>query len=96
MSVSVELLLWPTSISACRGVGAGFTRPWEPCFGLTHAIRTATPVDDLGLVYLVTLAVHRRETGRESDCAVHVDGAAADATDQMVVVVADAGLEARG
>ena len=63
--------------------------------GLGQAIRTAPPVGDLGLVDLVAPVVGRRETGRGADRAVDVDHAAADAADQMVVVVADAILEAR-
>ena len=62
--------------------------------GLGQAVRTAAPVDDLGLVDLVALVVGRRETGRGADRAVDVDHAAADAADQMVVVVADPILEA--
>ena len=62
--------------------------------GLGQAIRTAPPVGDLGLVDLVALVVDRRETGRRADRAVDVDQTAADAADQMVVVVADAILEA--
>jgi hypothetical protein len=58
-------------------------------------MRTAPPVDDLGLVDLVAFVVDRRETGREADGAVDVDGTSADAADQMVVVVADPILEAR-
>ena len=63
--------------------------------GLGLTIRTAAPVGDLGLVDLVALVVGRREAGRGADRAVDVDHAAADATDQMMVVVADAILEAR-
>ena len=63
--------------------------------GTGQAIRTAAPVGDLGLVDLVALVVGRRETGRGADRAVDVDHAAADSADQMVVVVADAILEAR-
>jgi hypothetical protein len=62
--------------------------------GLSQAIRTASPVGDLGLVYLVAHVVDRRETGGGADRAVDVDQTAADSTDQMVVVVADAILEA--
>ena len=59
------------------------------------AIRTPPPVRDLGLVDLVSLVVGGRETGRGPGRAVHVHDAAADAADQMVVVVADATLETR-
>ena len=61
--------------------------------GFPEAFRTTPPVHDLGFVDLVALAVHRRETRRKSDRAVNIDRAAADAADQMVVVVADAILE---
>ena len=50
--------------------------------GLRHALGTAAPVGDLGLVDLVALAVGRRETGRRADRAVDVDHAAADTADQ--------------
>ena len=63
--------------------------------GLRRHIRTAAPVGDLGLVDLVAPVVDRRETRRGADRAVDVDHAAADSTDQMVVVVADPILEAR-
>ena len=63
--------------------------------GLLETIRTAPPVGDLGLVDLVAAIVDGRETRRGADRAVDVDHAAADSTDQMVVVVADAILEAR-
>jgi hypothetical protein len=59
-----------------------------------QAIGTAPPVGDLGLVDLVAHIVDRRETGGGADCALDVDQAAADSTDQMVVVVADPVLEA--
>ena len=61
---------------------------------MSQAIRTAPPVNDLGLVDLVASAVDRRETGGEADRAVDVDRAAAESADQMVVVVADPILEA--
>jgi hypothetical protein len=59
------------------------------------AIRAASPVGDFGLVDFVASVVGRREAGCEADRAVDVDDAAADAADQMVVVVADAILESR-
>ena len=62
--------------------------------GLRDAIRTAPPVGDLGLVDLVAPVVDRRETRGGADRAVDVDHAAADSTDQMVVIVADPILEA--
>jgi hypothetical protein len=61
---------------------------------LSEAIRTAPPVDDLGLVDLITLVVGRRETRGGADRAIHVDHTTADPADQMVVVVADPILEA--
>jgi hypothetical protein len=63
-------------------------------WGLRQTIRTAPPVSDLGLVYLVAPVVDRRETRGGTDRAVDIDQTAADATDQMVVVVADTILEA--
>jgi hypothetical protein len=63
--------------------------------GPCEAFGAETPVDDLGLVYREALGVLRDETRRSADGAVDVGGPAADATDRMVVVVADAGLETR-
>jgi hypothetical protein len=63
--------------------------------GLGQTLRTAPPIGDLGLVDLVPLVVDRRETGGGADDAVDIHQTAANATDQMVVVVADAILEAR-
>ena len=57
--------------------------------GLRHAIRTAPPVRDLGLIDLVAPVVDRSETGSGADRAVDVDHTAADSTDQMMVVVVD-------
>jgi hypothetical protein len=57
------------------------------------AIGTAAPVDDFGLVDLVSLAVGGRQTRRRSDGAVDVNETAAQSTDQMVMVVADPILE---
>src|SRR5688572_18030627 len=76
--------------SAGRWVGAG----WR--WGLSQAVRTATPVDDLGLVDRVAPVVGRGETGNGANRAVDVDHTAADSTDQMVVVVGDSILEASG
>jgi hypothetical protein len=67
---------------------------WLSGFHLT--IRAASPVDDLGLVDLVASLVRSGETGGDADRAVNVHHAAADAADQMVVVVANPGLEAGG
>jgi hypothetical protein len=61
--------------------------------GLCQAIRTPSPVGDLGLFDLITPVVDRPETWGGADRAVDVDHAATDAADQMVVVVADAILE---
>lgn len=69
-------------------LGRAGSRPAE-------AIRTPSPVDHFGLVDLVALVLRRGEAGSGADGAVHVHHAAARAADQMVVVVADAILEAR-
>jgi hypothetical protein len=61
---------------------------------MSQAIRTAPPVGDLRLVDLVAPFVDRRETRGGADCAVDIDETAADSTDQMMMVVADAILEA--
>ena len=61
---------------------------------LSQTIRTAPPVGDLSLVYLVAPVVARRETRGGTDRAVDIDQTPADTTDQMVVVVADTVLEA--
>ena len=66
---------------------------WRASLG--EAIRTATPVRDLGFVDLVAPVVDRRETRGGADHAVDVDHTAADSADQMMVVVADPILEAR-
>lgn len=62
---------------------------------LCDALRTTAPVSDLGFVNLVAPVVGGRQTGRGTDRARDVHDAAADSTDQMVVVVADPVLEAR-
>jgi hypothetical protein len=61
---------------------------------LGQTVRTAPPVGDLGFLDLVAPGVGRLETGGGADRAVDVDHAAADATDQMVVVVTNPILEA--
>jgi len=61
---------------------------------LFETVRTATPIGDLGLVYLVARVVHRRETRRGADRAVDVDYAPAGSADQVVVIVADPIFEA--
>ena len=75
---------------------------FEPCMLRTQAPSrclptggAAAPVDDLGLVDLVPRVVGRGQARRGTDGAVDVDHAAAGATDQMVVVVADPILVAR-
>ena len=65
-------------------------------FGLSKAIRAASPVGNLRLIDLIAVIVVRREAGRFADRAVDVHHAPADSTNQMVMVVADAILEARG
>jgi len=60
------------------------------------AIRTAAPINDLGLVHVVALGVGCRETRSETGRAIDIDDTAATSTDQMVVVVAHAIFEARG
>jgi hypothetical protein len=62
----------------------------------SYTLGAAAPVDDLRLVDLVPRVVGCREARRVTDRAVDVDGAAAHATDQVVVVVARARLVARG
>ncbi len=63
---------------------------------LRLALGAAAPVGDFGLVDFVALVVGGGETGRRADGAVDIDHTAAFAADQMVVVVADPILEARG
>ena len=60
---------------------------------LFYTARTASPVRDLGLVYLIALAVLRRQTWDLANRAVDVNDATADATDQVVMVVADPRFE---
>ena len=54
---------------------------------LRDARRTTTPVGHFGLIDLVTLIVLRGEARRLSDGAVDVHHSAANATNQMMVVV---------
>jgi hypothetical protein len=61
----------------------------------SQAIRTTPPISDFGLVDFEALGIHRRETRRGADRALDVDDAAADAADQVVVVVAHPVLEPR-
>jgi hypothetical protein len=60
------------------------------------APRTASPVCDLGLVDLIAQVVGCFETRRRPHHAVDVDHLAADPTDEVVVIVIDSVLEARG
>ncbi len=62
--------------------------------GLTA--RASTPVDHVGLINLETLVVGGGEAGRRSDGAVDVDDVTAGPTNQVVVIVVDAVLVARG
>ena len=64
------------------------------CSGPALAIRAAPPVRDFRLVDLIAVVVVCREAWRFADRAVNVDHTPTDATDQMVMVVADAILEA--
>jgi len=66
--------------------------PWKI---LGEALRAATPVDDFGLVDLISLVVGGRKTGRGADRAVDIDHSSARPADQMVVVVTDAIFESR-
>jgi hypothetical protein len=56
---------------------------------LSPTLRTAAPVGDLGFVNLVAQVVGGRQAGGKADCAVDVGHTAADATDQVMVVVID-------
>jgi ATP-dependent DNA ligase len=62
--------------------------------GLRNAIRTAAPVGHVGLLNLVALVVPCCETWRGAHRAVDVDDSAALTADEMVMIVADAILEA--
>jgi hypothetical protein len=55
----------------------------------------SAPVDDLGFVDPIAHVVDGSEAGRGADGAVDVGHEAAEATDHVVVVVADPSLEAR-
>src|SRR5258708_2787914 len=65
-------------------------------WGLGQALRTASPVGDLGLVDLVAHVIGGRETRGGADHAIDVDQTTTDSTDQMVMVVADPLLRQRG
>lgn len=62
----------------------------------TYTIGATTPIDDFRFVDLVPHVVGRCEARHRTGGTVDVDHPAADATDQMVMVVADPILEARG
>lgn len=64
--------------------------------GLGGAFRTATPVDDFGLIDLVALVANGRQTGGGTDSAVDIGHPAADTADDVMVIVADSGLETSG
>ena len=66
-----------------------------PWCGTVRGTPGSVPIGDLGLVYLVALAVDRPETRRGADRAIDVDHVAAGPADQMVMIVADAIFEAR-
>src|SRR5262249_11349595 len=59
------------------------------------ALRTATPIDDLGFVDLVIGVGGRRQAGGVAHGTVGVDHAAAGSADEMVMVVPHAALVAR-
>jgi hypothetical protein len=63
---------------------------------LRLTLRTYAPVRDVGFVDLVAVVVGRGKARRGTDCAVDVDETAADATDEVVVVIIDAILVASG
>jgi hypothetical protein len=60
-----------------------------------ETVRTAPPIGDLGLVYLVAGIIDRREARCRADGAVDVHHAPAGSADQVVMVVADAVFESR-
>jgi hypothetical protein len=62
---------------------------------LLDAVRAAAPENDFGLVDLEPGGSARGETWRFADGAVDIDGAPAVAADEVVMVVADSGLEER-
>lgn len=55
----------------------------------------ATPVDDLSFVYFESVVIVGREAGRCPHRTIDVKGGVADATDQVVVIVAYAVFVAR-
>jgi len=59
------------------------------CLRFLEAVRTSSPVANFGLVYLIASAVPGFETRRPPNRAVYIHHAAADATDEMVMVVTD-------
>jgi len=60
-----------------------------------RALGAASPIHDLGFVDFVSPGVGRGETRGNAHRAVHIDHAAADPADQMMVIVANAIFEAR-
>src|SRR5262245_55822216 len=62
--------------------------------GLGQTIGAAAPVGDFGFVNLVALVVGGVQARSGADRTIDVDQAAADAANQVMVVVADAILEA--
>ncbi len=60
------------------------------------ALRTTSPIGDLGLIDDEALVVGRIEARRGSNRAVNIDDPTAFPADQVVVVVADAVFESRG
>jgi hypothetical protein len=57
-------------------------------------VATPAPIDDLGFIDLVAGGIGGRQTRRVTDRTVDIDHPAACSTDEVVVVVADAVLEA--
>ena len=66
---------------------------WGGVGSLRQALGTTTPVGNLGLIDLIALVIGRREARSGTDGAIHVDHAAADTTNQVVVVITDPILE---
>jgi hypothetical protein len=62
---------------------------------LGQAVRTPPPVGHFSFVDLIAALVGRGETWRGTNRAFHVDHSAADAANQMVMIVADAIFEPR-
>src|SRR4051794_32138071 len=60
------------------------------------AVRAKTPESHLGLVQLEAVRIVRRQARALADGAIHVGDLAAATADDVVMVVADPGLEAGG